>query len=97
MIQKSVSKAKNVDVGVDTAANGPPKALTPAWRTLARSRPRRGLWLMAYRYRELELVSRDPECNLQLPSERRVTEYATTCACTPEPRNGVRADGTGRL
>ena len=31
------------------------------------------------------------------PSGHRSIEYATICACKPEPRNGVRADGSGRL
>ena len=39
-------------------------------------------------------MSRDRECNLQLPSARPVTKYATTCACTPEPRSGGGADGS---
>ena len=50
--------------------------------------------LVALRFRELGLVSRDRECNLQLPSARPVTGYATTCECTPEPRSGVGADGS---
>ena len=53
--------------------------------------------LVALRFRELGLVSRDRECNLQLPSARPVIGYATTCECTPEPRSGVGADGSGRL
>ena len=92
-----LNQKMRVNCGVDIAANGPLKALTPSWRAPAGSPPRRALLLVALRFRELGLVSRDRECNLQLPSARPVTGYATTCECTPEPRSGVGADGSGRL
>ena len=44
-----------------------------------------------------QTICSSQKCNLLRPSRHRSREYATICACIPEPRNGVRADGSGRL